>query len=229
MADRIDSNPLLPQLGIQEKQQKDGSDRATLGQEEFFRLMIAQMRNQNPLNPMDNTKFLGELAQFSNLASQQKTQQTIEKLADSLISSQALQASSLVGRFVLVPGDQAYLPEGSNERFFGGAVELEATTDKLVVDIYSESGQLVQSLQLGRQAAGTVRFTWDGAGIDGNPLPAGNYRIVANAVIDGEIKAQDTAVVGPVESVTLGRNGQRSQVNVAGLGAVDINAVREIL
>ncbi len=229
MADRIDSNPLLSQLGIQEKKQQDGSDRATLGQEEFFRLMIAQMRNQNPLNPMDNTKFLGELAQFSNLASQQKTQQTIEKLADSLISSQALQASSLVGRFVLVPGDRGYLPEGGDERFFGGAVELEATTDKLVVDIYSESGQLVQSLQLGRQAAGTVRFTWDGSGLDGNPLPAGNYRIVANAVIDGEIQAQDTAVVGPVESVTLGRNGQRSQVNVAGLGAVDINAVREIL
>jgi len=228
MADKIDNNPLLSQLGIQERQKKDDADRTTLGQEEFFRLMIAQMRNQSPLNPMDNTKFLGELAQFSNLASQQKTQATIERLADSLISSQALQASSLVGRFVLVPGDSGYLPEGE-DRFFGGAVDLETATDNLVVDIYSASGQLVRSLPLGRQSAGTVRFTWDGTGTDGNPLPAGNYRIVANARIDGELQAQNTLVVGPVESVTLGRNGQRSQVNVAGSGPVDMNDIREIL
>ncbi len=228
MAGKIDSNPLLSQLGIQEKQQKENDKRTTLGQEEFFRLMIAQMRNQSPLNPMDNTKFLGELAQFSNLASQQETQKTIERLADSLISSQALQASSLVGRFVLVPGDTAYLPEGQ-DRFLGGAVELDQATDDLVVDIYSPSGQWVKRLSLGGQSAGTVRFTWDGTGTDGNPLPAGDYRIVANARVDGEMQAQNTLVVGPVESVTLGRNGQRSQVNVAGLGPVDINDVREIL
>ncbi len=228
MADRIDNNPLLSQLGIQEKQASE-KDRTTLGQEEFFRLMIAQMRNQNPLNPMDNTKFLGELAQFSNLASQQETQRTIEKLADSLISSQALQASSLVGRFVLVPGDTGYLPEGEGDRFFGGAVELEDSAANLVIDIYSESGQLVRSLPLGNQAAGLVRFTWDGRAADGSPLPAGNYRMVANAQSGGELQALPTLVVGAVESVTLGRPGQRSQVNVSGLGLVDINEVREIL
>ena len=121
MADGISSNnPLIDQLGIQKKQQEEAKKKGSLGQDEFLKLMVAQLQNQSPMKPQDNGEFLGQMAQFSTVAGLQDMQKTLDNLSNSLVSNQALEASSMVGRFVRVPGESAHLPDGEGDRWSGG-------------------------------------------------------------------------------------------------------------
>lgn len=228
MAKINQDNPLVDQLGIQKKQAEEAKKKDTLGQKEFLDLMIAQMQNQNPMEPMDNNQFLGQMAQFSTVTGLSEIKTSFENLSNSLVNNQALTASSLVGRFVMVPADTGYLPEGEGERFFG-AVDLEQTVNNVNINVYTDNGQLVKTIAMGNQKEGLVRFGWDGTDQAGNTLPPGNYRIAAEGNIDGEVQAIETMVVAPVDSVTLGRGGGKMQLNVAGLGTMDFDVVREIL
>ena len=228
MAQINNSNPVLDQLSIQDRTKNQNQNRATLQQEDFLKLMTTQLKNQDPLKPMDNGQFLGQMAQFSTVQGQQEMQQSIDKLTGSLISSQALQASSLVGRLVMVPGNKGYLPEGDGARFFGGG-QVDGSTTNVNVDIKTPGGQLVKTLSLGSQTKGMTRFAWDGTDFQGNAVPPGNYVVQARANIDGEEQALQTNIVAPVDSVSLGKDGQKTTVNVAGHGAMSIDKIREIM
>ena len=228
MADGISSNnPLIDQLGIGKKQKEAAEKNKSLGQEDFLKLMVAQMQNQNPLEPDGSGEFLGQMAQFSTVSGLQEMQQSLNTLTSSLVSNQALEASSLVGRYVRVPSDVNFLPGGEGERFFG-AVELDRSTANLKFEIV-QNGEVVKTIGMGQQAAGTVDFAWDGTNNQGDPMPQGNYNVRAVAIFDGEATSLETMVVAPVESVTLGRNGQQMKLNIAGVGTRAIDAVREIL
>lgn len=226
--DNNQPNPLIDQLGIKDRQAEEAKKRTSLGQEDFLNLMITELQNQNPMKPMENGEFLGQMAQFSSVQGLAEMQQAFTNLSNSLVSNQALQASSLVGRFVLAPSTTGYLPEGTGERFFG-AVELPSSTGNLNINIYTEGGQLVKSIPMGEQQEGVVRFAWDGTSQNGADMPPGVYKVSAEAYIDNDMQAVDTMIVAPVESVTLGRNGQKMMLNVAGLGAMSLDSVREIL
>jgi flagellar basal-body rod modification protein FlgD len=195
-----------------------------LGQEQFLELMIAQLKNQDPLKPMQNGEFLGQLAQFGTVNGIQQLQQSFASLSASLQSSQALMASSLVGRSVLVPSAQAALADGAN---VSGVIELPVASASVAVGIYTETGALVRRIDLGAQPAGQVRFTWDGKSDAGQPLPPGQYRIRAESVDGGVSTARDTLVSARVDSVSLGGT-QGLQLNLAGLGAVPLAQIRQI-
>jgi len=229
MADGISSNnPLIDQLGIKNKQKEADKKSGSLGQEDFLKLMVAQMQNQSPLEPESNGEFLGQMAQFSTVSGLDKMQQSLDTLTSSLVSNQALEASSLVGRFVSVEGDASYLPEGEGDRFFG-AVDLDRSTSNLKFEIVSSSGEVVKTIGKGQQAEGTVNFAWDGTNDQGDMMPAGKYNVRAIANMDGETTSLQTMVVAPVESVTLGRNGEQMKLNIAGVGTRSIDAIREIM
>ena len=100
--------PGLQNLGINQQTQPDKS-RNDLGQDEFFQLMVAQLTNQDPLKPLESNEFLGQVAQFSTVTGVQDMHQAITDLAASFQSNQALQASTMVGRDVLVPGSRTLL------------------------------------------------------------------------------------------------------------------------
>ncbi len=223
----ITNNPFIDQLGLP-KQGEQKKDSNTLAQEQFLELLVAQIENQNPLKPQDNGEFLGQMAQFSTVSGLQQMQKSIDQLNANLMSSQALQASSLVGRLVLVPGNKGYLPEGEGDRFFG-AIDVPSSTTGIKVEVTSASGELVKTITLGTQNEGMSRFSWDGTDDRGNPLPAGEYQVAASGYVGGELQALETNIVAPVDSVTLGRNGGKMMLNVAGFGAMDIDSVREIL
>jgi len=230
MADRINnSNPLIDQLGIQTKV-KDGSnaDKNSLAQQDFLKLMVAQIQNQDPLKPQQNGDFLGQMAQFSSVQGLQDIQASMSSLTSSLVSNQALEASSLVGRFVRVSGDQNFLPGGEGERFFG-ATELQQSTSNLKIDILSPSGDIVKTIGMGNQKAGVVQFQWDGKNSQGVMMPEGNYSMRASAIVNGQTTSLDTMVIAPVESVTLGRNGGQMKLNVSGIGERTMDQVKEIL
>lgn len=199
---------------------------ARLGQEDFFKLLITQLRNQDPLKPLASGEFLSQIAQFSTVSGVQDLQRSFRELAGSLYSSQALQASALVGRTVYLPGPDAALD--ASGAGVSGQVELAASTGGLTVGIYDGAGSLVRRLALGPQPAGTVAFHWDGLTDAGTPAAPGVYRIKAEAVVGGENVAVDTLVAARVESVTLGHAGQGITLNLPGLGAVDFSQVRRI-
>lgn len=197
-----------------------------LGQEQFFELMIAQLKNQDPTKPMDSSEFLGQLAQFGTVNGIQELQESFGELARSLQSLHTLQASSLVGRSVLIDSDSAPLPA---DQPLLGNVDLTDSAKDLTVSVFDLSGRLVRQISLGDQPAGSVPFTWNGEDEHGAPSVPGVYKVRAEGKVNGESYTFDTQVLATVQSVTLGQGGQGMTLNLAGLGAREIAEVREIL
>lgn len=214
---------VFDQLGLGQTQTTNTSN--SLGQEDFLKLMTTQLKNQDPSKPMDSGEFLSQMAQFGTVQGIKDLGAAFWVLSDSLYSNQALQASSLVGRQVLVPGGEAVLPESGS---LGGAVDLPESVSQLNIGVYDQSGQLVQTLQLGPQAAGLMSFDWDGLGADGERLPPGTYELRAEGMVGGTTQALDVLIRGVVESVTLPQFGGPMRLQVNGLGSVDFSAVRQI-
>ncbi|WP_127476391.1 flagellar hook assembly protein FlgD [Sulfurivermis fontis] len=214
---------LLDSLGLwrQETKDKVGNE---LGADDFMKLMIAQMQNQNPMDPMDNGDFIAQLAQFSSTSGIQDLNASFTGLAESLQSYQALQASGLVGRSVLIMSDSAQLNSGGN---ISGMISLEATTPQLTVGIYDQSGALVRRMPMGMQSEGMVSFHWDGIADDGSAVPEGVYEVRAEALIEGKMTAMGTLIYNDVESVSISSRGG-VLLNLAGVGTVDLSKVYQI-
>lgn len=221
------STGLLSELSVREKQaeQQQNEKGNELGQDVFLELMVTQMRNQNPLDPQDNSEFVAQLAQFSSVEGLDKLNNSMDDFVGSFQSSQALQASSMVGRQVKVDTDTAYLPSGG---VVAGTIELPQSSNDLKMIVYDASGQRVSEELLGQQPAGDMNFAWNGLDNDGNQLAPGAYRFEVLANIGGEQVQVNTALSANVDSVTVGANGAIN-LNVAGVGSVSISGVKEIL
>lgn len=195
-----------------------------LGQNEFMELMIAQLENQSPLDPQDNGAFISQLAEFSALEEMQNLNSTVDSFANQYQSTQALQASAMVGRTVLVPASEA--PMSSNGTL-SGVVDLTASTGSLKVSIFNGSGELVNSYNLGQQVAGAIPFTWDGTNAEGEPMPFDTYTIKAEASSGGTTEQVSTLLSSNVNSVSIATNGAIT-LNLQGMGAIPLENVREI-
>ena len=230
-----DKIPQIPEILNLKQVNKSGQK---LGQEDFLRLMTAQLNNQNPTKPMENSEFLTQMAQFSTVEGIKEIKETFSSLAEALQSSQALQASSMVGRQVLVLGNTATLSAGGELR---GAVDLPAATSALRIDIQDQSGALVHSIHLKNQPAGLVNFSWDGrvkdtlnpegeaAGeVQGQAEP-GQYTLQAFAHLDGKSQSVDTLVADKVESVSLERGGRGMSLNLANSKSKGLSEIRQIM
>jgi len=227
-------NTLFSDLSI-EKKTEDEAESNELGQKAFLKLMITQMENQDPLSPQDNTEFIAQLAQFSSVESLDRLNTNFDNFTNNFVANQALQASTLVGRSVTVPTDKASL---SNGGVVNGSVEVPSSASDVSINIYSESGNLVDQFSLGVQPAGELVLRWDGKNLEANGeifdqstqnpdgLPAGNYRFEVSTNIDGEETQLDTALSANVNSVTVGANGVLT-LNLAGVGAVTLAEVRQ--
>ena len=222
------SNTILPaelqNLALKQPEAKKASD--GLDQDAFLKLMLTQIKHQDPLNPMESGDFLSQMAQFGTVNGITELNNSFATLSSSLQSSQALQASTMVGNTVLVPANTSELVSGGQ---ITGAVDLNNSTSNLVLNISDVSGQSVRQVDLGSHTAGITKFTWDGLDNSGNPLPSGSYTIEAAGLIGGEAVAQSVLVNAKVESVTLNKNGGEPLLNLGALGTVSISQVREIM
>lgn len=201
-------------------------ERGELGQEQFFDLMVAQLQNQDPLKPLESNEFMGQIAQFASVNGIQEMHNSIEQLVGSLQSSQALQASTLVGRDVLVSGSIGYLADGEA---VSGAIELETAVDDLVVSVFNPAGQLVRRIELGPQEAGLVDYSWEGLTDGGSAAKPGNYVIGAEVQLNGQSEAASTLVASQVESVTLDQHQPGLTLNLKGIGTVNMDDIRLLL
>ncbi|MBQ0724262.1 MAG: flagellar hook assembly protein FlgD [Cycloclasticus sp.] len=221
----IDFNTLQG-LGLAKQTQVDKAKKdGDLGQADFLELMVTQLKNQDPLDPMDSGAFLGQIAQFSTVSGIGDLQTSFSEFASSVANDQALQASNLVGRRVIVPLQNGVLNEGGA---IEGEVTLPASSPDVSINISNQNGELIKTISLGTQAAGPVPFKWDGSLNNGGVAPAGQYSVDAIARIDGQNFELDTQLLVDVESVTLGGPGRGLQLNLAGLGSVDFSNVSRI-
>ncbi len=216
----------------------DAHDKPRLGQEDFMKLMTAQMNHQDPMKPMENGEFITQMAQFSQVSGMRDIKNSFATLASSLQSNQALQASSLVGRSVLVPGDRVELPEAGK---ITAAIDLPQATNDLRVNILNGSGELVHTLNLGQHKAGTVAVSWDGVitkkikDADGElqtvteKATPGQYSLQAAFMADGKSQAAKTLVADAVESVSLGKPGEPIVLNLTNSGTMKLPDVKQIM
>jgi flagellar basal-body rod modification protein FlgD len=171
----------------------------------FLTLLVTQMRNQDPLNPLDNAEVTTQLAQISTVTGINKLNDAVAALAASFTANQYLQAATLVGRDVVVGGNTLDLAESTG----GGGVVLEADADDVVVTIADGNGTVVRTLDLGAQAAGTHFFTFDGKDDAGGALADGRYTFNATARHGTANSAPATVALARVAGVAAGVDGTR--------------------
>src|SRR6185369_9621567 len=152
----------------------------------FLKLLVAQMQNQDPLNPMDNAQVTSQMAQINTVTGIEKLNGTVDGLTSQFIQMQALQGASLVGRDVIVPGNVMDI----NDSVGQGGFTLTSAADNVKVEVLSPSGQVVDTMNLGAQSAGTHSFDW----------PAGT------ATNDSGLKFRVTSTLGAVNTTGTGFN-----------------------
>lgn len=220
---------LLGSLGLGSSSSSSGSTGTSsggtqsLGEKDFLTLMTAQLQNQDPMKPMDNSQMLSQLAQFSTVSGITALQTSFGNLSSALTSNQTLQASGLIGHSVLVPASRMAF-DGTRAVNAGATV---ASSGDLQISITDASGQLVRNIDLGTQSAGLSTFQWDGKDNSGNTVAAGNYSFTANVVNGTTAQAATGLVAGNVNSISVDSSGALT-LNLQGLGSVAMSQVRQI-
>ncbi|KAF1694498.1 flagellar basal body rod modification protein [Pseudoxanthomonas jiangsuensis] len=195
----------------------------SLGQADFLRLMTEQLQHQDPLKPMENSAFLGQLAQFSTVQGIQELNTQVGDFSSALASDQVLRGASLVGHEVLVPS--AKLPLGESGSVNGAVAAPGAGTVAFTVN--DANGQKVYEFSVPATKAGEVNSAWDGNDASGNRLAAGSYSVTAShTASDGTQTKLDTYIKGKVDSVTVGSEGLYLDLN--GMGTVPLDYVLRI-
>jgi flagellar basal-body rod modification protein FlgD len=200
-----------------------GKDTVAEAQDRFMTLLVTQMKNQDPLNPMDNAQMTSQLAQLSTVSGIEKMNAAMQSLMGSYQASQTLQATSMIGHGVLAPGNSLQLSEG--QALLG--VELATPADKVEVTIRDDKGNAVHSFTLENQAAGTYPLAWDGKTDADTMAPDGKYTFEVKATTGGEKVAATALGFGQVASVST--NSQGIKINVPDLGALNFADIRQIL
>ena len=188
----------------------------------FMTLFLVQLQNQDPLNPMENAEMTSQLAQMNMVSGLETLNETMQTLLGSYNEALSLQAANLVGKNVLVPGDDLTLSESGS--LFG--LELSGPADKVEVIIMDSSGVEVARQSLGEQDAGSMAFYWDGTMSDGEKAAAGSYNFSVSASLDGEPVKVTALQAGTVSALVRGTNG--FLLEVAGLGNVALDDVKQV-
>jgi len=220
----------MAKLGIQTTAQAATNNPATanmgdrsLGQADFLSLMTAQLKNQDPFSPVDNTQMVAQMAQMSSVAGISEMNTTLKAMSDKLGGTTSADALSYVGKTVLTEGDTAY---GRTSGGIAGAVELDGAASHVFVQISDAEGRTLKSMDLGAQSQGTVKYDWNGVDSDGNEAGTGPFTVAVTATDSSGTVGSHSLVWAPVESVSMPSSGS-PKLNVTGLGAIDPSAVRQ--
>ena len=197
---------------------------SALSVNDFLSLMTAQLKNQDPTQPLDPSTFVTQLAQFGTVSGIDSMQASLSTLSSTLLSNQALSSVNLVGHSVLA---QASSAQHSSGQSMAGAVQAPTATSAIAVNITNASGSLVQQIKLGA-GAGMTSFTWDGTTLSGVQAPAGSYSVQAIADVNGVATAAPTYLAGTVSSVSLNAGSGGVTVNTPQLGSISLANVQQV-
>lgn len=206
-----------------------------LSPDDFITLFLAQLKNQNPMQPTDSSQVLQQMAEITSIQTakdMQKSMADLENNIDSTLGkSQVLQASQLIGKKVEIQSDYSYLDADDG---LSGSVGVPSSASNVQVSIKDQTGAVVDKIDLGpTTSSGLVDFSWDGTikNQDGTTtkLPPGNYSISATATIGD--KTQDLPVAGAfkVKSVALDQTNGNVNLNLNSYGGISIDQIIKIM
>lgn len=202
----------------------DPDERSKLEQEDFFKLLTEQLNMQDPSKPVENDQMIAQMTSFTMAEGITGLSERFDQFASDMTSNQALQASTMVGRKVLVPTDQANLETGAG---ITGMIATPQAAQNVKINIKDSTGATVKTLELDDMPAGTKEFEWDGTMSNGDEAPAGNYSFSVNAQVGGKTEELPIQMHARVQSVSTG--GDRGVVlNLKGLGGIKLSDVTEI-
>jgi len=200
-----------------------GQPSAASQEDRFLKLLVTQMRNQDPLNPLDNAQVTSQMAQISTVSGIDRLNGGMEKLSQSMLSSQSLQSASMIGRQVLASGSTLNLGATGAT----GAYDLAGDADRVQLTIATPAGVVVRKVELGGRAAGTAGFQWDGMTDAGGRAPQGNYVFQVTASRGGQGIAAVPLMAGRVDGISL--SGGSVRLNLEGGDELAVSDVRRIL
>jgi len=196
-----------------------------LQQEDFFALLSQQLAYQDPFKPVDNSEMIAQMASFTTAEGITTMGTEFAGMKEVLSSSQALEASSLVGKKVLIPSNQGHLAETGD---LSGSINSKTGAYSTVVSVTNSGGEVVRSIEIGDIGAGNKRFSWDGLDGEGNRLPEDTYTLKANGTVNGKGEELMVATYAHVQSVSLGGGQAGVHLNLQGLGGIKLSEAIEV-
>jgi flagellar basal-body rod modification protein FlgD len=154
-----------------------------MGKQDFLTLFTAQLKNQDPLDPVKNEAFVAQLAQFSSLEALTNMQTSLDGFVKSMSANQMINGASLIGKKVAVADTFTHLEKGGR---IDASMNLTQGASGVTLTVQDSQGRLIQELVAGAQTPGTVQLSWDGLDAMGNPAPSGSYLLSAQAVVNGK-------------------------------------------
>jgi flagellar basal-body rod modification protein FlgD len=221
------SQTLLDTMNGTGSSSSSSSSSATNGtdlQNTFLQLLIAQMKNQDPTNPMDSSQMTSQLAQINTVTGISQLNTSLSSLSSQLTAGQQTQAANLIGSTVLAPGNTFQV---ASAKATGFGVTLANDASDLQITIKNAAGTIVNTLDLGKQSAGTVPVGWTPVDTAGNPLPDGTYTITASGTVGGKAATAATLSAGVVQGVVKQPDGTAGLVLSTGstVGLTSIAAI----
>ncbi|WP_207005262.1 flagellar hook assembly protein FlgD [Trinickia mobilis] len=194
-------------------------------QSTFLQLLVTQLQNQDPTNPMDSSQMTSQLAEINTVSGISQLNTTLTSLASQLTAQQQTQSASLIGATVLAPGNAVSVSSGAATPI---GVTLTGAATNVQINVMNSGGQIVNTINLGKQAAGTVPVEWTPVDASGNTLPNGVYTISATATINGSSATPATLTGATIAGVVPQSSGSPNVVLSNG-NTVNLSSVAAIL
>jgi len=190
-------------------------------QDRFLKLLVTQMKNQDPMNPMDNAAVTTQMAQISTVSGIAQLNDTLKSLLGQGSGAQALQGAALAGHQVLVPGNALELAgsAGGASSVASAGFELAAAADRVTLTVQDSAGRTLKQSELGAQSAGVHAITWDGLTTSGERAVDGRYTFKIDAVAANKALPVTALALGRVNGVSPGGSGLQLDLGALGLRA----------
>ena len=213
-------NTSSSQIGITGAALKtSGQTSADAQQDRFLKLLVAQLNNQDPMNPMDNAQMTSQMAQINTVTGINQLNETMKSMASQFTAMQVMQGTGMIGHDVLLQSNTLSVDGGTAS----GAVNLSGNADKVSVQILSPGGQLLDTINLGAQGAGLHPFSWDASNYTEAASPI--FKVVATS---GKQNVASTSMAR--ETVTaISTDGATMNLQLKGRSAVTYDAVKAVL
>lgn len=191
----------------------------------FMTLLITQLQNQDPLNPLENAELTSQLAQINTVNGIENLNKTMSGITSQIDASQQLQATILINRGVLVPGDRILVGSGEATPF---GIELDAPAENVSITLVDGQGAVVREFELGAMKAGVDSFNWDGKLADGTVAPDGAYRVRVTAMNGNQQLPAQPLHFGLVQGVSTTNEGIMLDLGGA-YGRVSLTDIRQVI
>ncbi len=189
----------------EEELAKPKANNTTANQQDFLKLFTTQLQNQNPLDPTKNEAFVAQLAQFSQLEATTNMATQLASLTASLQGDRMMSGAALIGKSVVVPGNAFELKADQPVQ---ASIDLPNGAAGLQIDVLNSSGQAVYQQILGAQQAGSLQFSWQGQGSNGQMQPEGAYRFRVSAVANGQNITPTVSTLSTIQSISQEASGE---------------------